>query len=125
MQTFSVGVVGAGYVGLATGASLAYIGHTVTCLDNDRGRMAGLREGRIPFYEPGLAELISECAGRLQFAGSESLAEVVGEVDILFVAVGTPQGADGSAELSEVADVARASTRARCLSEACTTSPSW
>jgi len=112
VQTFRVGVVGAGYVGLATGASLAYIGHRVTCLDIDRGRTAGLREGRIPFYEPGLAELISKCAGRLQFAGSESLGEVVCEVDILFVAVGTPQGADGSAELSEVADVARAIGRA-------------
>jgi UDPglucose 6-dehydrogenase len=97
MEHFSVGVVGTGYVGLATGACLAYIGHGVTCLDNDQGRVAGLREGRVPFYEPGLEELIAKSAGRLHFEGSEKLAEVVREVDVLFVAVGTPQGGDGSA----------------------------
>ena len=74
MEHFSVGVVGTGYVGLATGACLAYIGHGVTCLDNDQGRVAGLREGRVPFYEPGLEELIAKSAGRLHFEGSEKLA---------------------------------------------------
>ena len=108
MEHFSVGVVGTGYVGLATGACLAYVGHRVTCLDNDQERVAGLREGRVPFYEPGLEELIARSAGRLRFAGSERLAEVAGEVDVLFVAVGTPQGGDGSADLSNVAEVARA-----------------
>src|SRR5215211_4501200 len=107
MEHFSVGVVGTGYVGLATGACLAYVGHRVTCLDSDRGRVAGLREGRVPFYEPGLEELIARSAGRLHFSGSEKLAEVVREADVLFVAVGTPQGGDGSADLSNVADVAR------------------
>jgi UDPglucose 6-dehydrogenase len=105
---FSVAVVGTGYVGLATGACLAYVGHRVTCLDNDQERVAGLREGRVPFYEPGLEELIARSAGRLRFAGSEKLAEVVREADVLFVAVGTPQGGDGSADLSNVADVVRA-----------------
>src|SRR5919106_6858520 len=108
MEHFSVGVIGTGYVGLATGACLAYIGHGVTCLDNDQGRVAGLRQGRVPFYEPGLEELIARSAGRLRFAGSERLAEVAGEVDVLFMAVGTPQGGDGSADLSNVAEVARA-----------------
>jgi UDPglucose 6-dehydrogenase len=108
MEHFSVGVVGTGYVGLATGACLAYVGHRVTCLDNDRERVASLRQGRVPFYEPGLEELIARSAGRLHFAGSERLAEVAGEVDVLFVAVGTPQGGDGSADLSNVAEVARA-----------------
>ncbi|CAA9471551.1 MAG: UDP-glucose 6-dehydrogenase [uncultured Rubrobacteraceae bacterium] len=103
-----MGVVGTGHVGLATGASLAYVGHRVRCLDNDQERVAGLREGRIPFYEPGLEELLAKSAGRLRFAGYERLAEVLREVDVLFVAVGTPQGADGSAGLSNVADVARA-----------------
>jgi UDPglucose 6-dehydrogenase len=112
MEHISVGVVGTGYVGLATGACLAYIGHGVTCLDNDRERVAGLREGRVPFYEPGLEELIARSAGRLRFAGSEKLAEVVRESDVLFVAVGTPQGGDGSADLSNVAAVARAIGRA-------------
>ena len=66
-----------------------------------------VREGKVPFYEPGLEELIVRSAGRLHFAGSERLAEVVREADALFVAVGTPQGGDGSADLSNVADVAR------------------
>ena len=69
MEHFDVGVVGTGYVGLATGASLAYVGHRVTCLDNNQERVAGLREGRVPFYEPGLEELIAKSARRLQFGG--------------------------------------------------------
>ena len=107
MEHFDVGVVGTGYVGLATGASLAYVGHRVICLDNDHERVASLREGKVPFYEPGLRELIAKSAGRLQFAGSERLTEVVRGSDVLFVVVGTPQGGDGSADLSNVADVAR------------------
>ena len=112
MEHFDVGVVGTGYVGLATGASLAYIGHRVICLDNDHERVASLREGKVPFYEPGLRELIAKSAGRLQFAGSERLTEVVRGSDVLIVAVGTPQGPDGSADLSNVADVARSIGRA-------------
>jgi UDPglucose 6-dehydrogenase len=108
MEHFDVGVIGTGYVGLATGASLAYVGHRVTCLDNDQERVASLSEGRVPFYEPGLQELIAKSAGRLRFAGSERLTEVIRASDVLFLAVGTPQGADGSADLSNVADVARA-----------------
>jgi UDPglucose 6-dehydrogenase len=109
---FDVGVVGTGYVGLATGACLAYVGHRVTCLDNNQERVAGLREGRVPFYEPGLHELIAKSAGRLRFASSERLADVVRGSDVIFVAVGTPQGGDGSADLSNVANVARGIGRA-------------
>jgi len=112
MQPLSAGVVGTGYVGLATGACLAYVGHQVICLDKDQHRVASLEEGRVPFYEPGLAELIARSAGRLRFAGTEKLTEVVGEADLLFVAVGTPQGQDGSADLSEVAYAARGIGRA-------------
>jgi UDPglucose 6-dehydrogenase len=112
MEQLDVGIVGTGYVGLATGASLAYIGHRVTCLDNNQERVAGLKVGRVPFYEPGVEELIAKCAGRLRFAGSEGLTEVVRGSDILILAVGTPQGGDGSADLSNVTDVARAIGRA-------------
>jgi UDPglucose 6-dehydrogenase len=112
MEHLDVGVVGTGYVGLATGASLAYIGHRVTCLDNNQERVADLKLGRVPFYEPGVEELIAKCAGRLRFAGSERLTEVVQGSDILILAVGTPQGGDGSADLSNVTDVARAIGRA-------------
>ena len=112
MEHFDVGVVGTGYVGLATGASLAYVGHRVTCLDNNQERVASLREGKVPFYEPGLKELISKSAGRLRFVSSERLTEVIRGSDVLIVAVSTPQGGDGSADLSNVADVARAIGRA-------------
>jgi UDPglucose 6-dehydrogenase len=112
MEHLDVSVVGTGYVGLATGASLAHIGHRVTCLDNDQERVASLREGRVPFYEPGLQELIARSVSRLRFADSERLAEVVAGSDVLIVAVGTPRCADGSADLSNVADVARAIGRA-------------
>jgi UDPglucose 6-dehydrogenase len=109
-----VGVVGAGCVGLATGACLAYLGHRVTCLDRDEGRVRSLGEGRVPFHEPGLEGMVDRGlrAGRLSFAGAGGLEGVVGSADVVFVAVGTPQRGDGSADLSNVADVARRIGRA-------------
>src|SRR5215208_3051026 len=98
MEHFDVGVVGTGYVGLATGASLAYVGHRVTCLDNNQERVASLREGKVPFYEPGLKELISKSAGRLRFVSSQRLTEVIRGSDVLIVAASTPQGGDRSEE---------------------------
>jgi UDPglucose 6-dehydrogenase len=112
MEHFDVGVVGTGYVGLTTGASLAYVGHRVTCLDNNQERLASLREGMVPFYEPGLQELVAKSAERLRFVSSERLTEILPGSDALIVSVGTPQGGDGSADLSNVADVARAIGRA-------------
>jgi UDPglucose 6-dehydrogenase len=109
-----VGVVGAGYVGVATGACLAFLGHRVTCVDRDEGRVKSLGEGRVPFYEPGLEGMVDRGlrAGRLSFAESAGLDGVVGSADVVFVAVGTPQGGEGSADLSNVADVARRIGRA-------------
>jgi UDPglucose 6-dehydrogenase len=109
---FDVGVVGTGYVGLTTGSCLAHIGHRVTCVDNNARLVAELGEGRIPFYEPGLEELVERDVrdGRLHF--STDLAPLVGEADIVFIAVGTPQGEDGSADLDDVAAVARGVGRA-------------
>ena len=112
MEHIDVGVVGTGYVGLTTGASLAYVGHRVTCLDNNQERLASLREGMVPFYEPGLQELVAKSAGRLRFVSSQRLTEIIPGSDALIVSVGTPQGGDGSADLSNVADVARAIGRA-------------
>ncbi|HJQ30001.1 MAG TPA: UDP-glucose/GDP-mannose dehydrogenase family protein [Rubrobacter sp.] len=114
VERFEVGVIGAGYVGLATGACLAHLGHRVTCLDNDEERVTSLGEGRVPFYEPGLEGLVARTAraGRLSFAGTERLAGVVREAGVVFIAVGTPQGDDGSADLSNVASVARQVGRA-------------
>ena len=110
MEEFRVGVVGAGYVGLVTGSCLAHVGHRVTCVDKDEGRVAGLNEGRVPFYEPGLEDMISRARKRLLF--TTELPEVVREADVVFVAVNTPPGEDGSADLSSVGTVARALGRA-------------
>ena len=106
---FNVGVVGSGYVGLVTGACLSHLGHRVVCVDRDEERIRGLRSGRMPLYEPGLEELVSRGVRRerLHFAGSEGLAGLVGEAEVLFISVDTPQGEDGSADLSNLAAVAR------------------
>ena len=105
MEKFNIGVIGTGYVGLVTGACLSYLGHRVTCMDKDEGRVAELREGQLPFYEPDLEELMAKGGERLRF--STELSATVREAEVVFVAVGTPQGEDGSADLSSVAAVAR------------------
>jgi UDPglucose 6-dehydrogenase len=83
IEEFNVGVVGAGYVGLTTGACLAHLGHRVTCVDNDEERIALLEEGPAPIYEPGLEELLTGGArrGRLRF--STVLSEIVHGADVL------------------------------------------
>jgi UDPglucose 6-dehydrogenase len=106
LERFSVGVVGAGYVGLVTGACLAHVGHRVVCVDKDEERITGLEEGHVPFYEPGLEELVSRVGERLSF--TTDLPGVVREADVVFIAVDTPQGEDGSADLTSLASVARA-----------------
>ncbi len=106
----SVGIIGAGYVGLVTGACLAYVGHNVTFVDRDEGRLARLEEGEVPIYEPGLGELMARSRQRLRF--TESLGAVAREGDVLFIAVNTPPKEDGSADLSNVAAVARSIGRA-------------
>ncbi|MHC4545697.1 MAG: UDP-glucose dehydrogenase family protein [Planctomycetota bacterium] len=95
-------VVGSGYVGLVTAACLAEAGSDVVCVDNDSEKIAGLKDGVIPFYEPGLTEIIKHNAklGRLQF--TTDLKFGVDNSLIIFLAVGTPSGADGSADISAV-----------------------
>ena len=105
VECFRVGVVGAGYVGLVTGACLSHLGHRVTCVDKDEQRMRGLQESKMPFYEPGLEELAAKSASRLRF--STELDGVVPEADVIFISVDTPQREDGSADLSNVAAVAK------------------
>jgi UDPglucose 6-dehydrogenase len=114
VESFRIGVVGAGYVGLVTGACLAHVGHRVVCVDRDEGRVASLRKRHVPFYEPGLEELVGRGMreGRLSFAGSEGLEGLTQKADVLFIAVDTPQADDGSADLSSVAEVARSVGRA-------------
>jgi len=102
LMSFRVAVIGTGYVGLTTGACLAHLGHTVVCADIDPGKIAKLQDGIIPIVELGLAELVAEgmASGRLSFVvGSVEAAK---NCDIAFLCVPTPQGEDGSADLSYV-----------------------
>lgn len=105
MREFEVGVVGAGYVGLVTGACLSYLGHRVTVADRDSERIETLLEGRLPIHEPHLEGVIRDSAGRISF--TSSLERVVRSCEVLFVAVDTPRNEDGSADLSNVASLAR------------------
>ena len=102
-----IAIVGTGYVGLVSGACFAEMGLDITCVDTDRGKIEALRSGQIPIYEPGLEELVrrNTAAGRLHF--TTDLAECLDRVEVVFSAVGTPPGADGSADLNQVMSVAR------------------
>ncbi len=101
-------VVGTGYVGLVSGACFAEFGNNVVCVDKDEGKIEALEQGRIPIYEPGLDGLVERNvkAGRLSF--STDLASGVRDSLIVLIAVGTPQGNDGRANLDFVKEVARA-----------------
>lgn len=99
-------VIGTGYVGLVTGACFAEMGNQVTCVDIDAGKIARLNQGHIPIYEPGLEALIKSAVaeGRLSF--TTDLANAMLQSKVYFIAVGTPPGDDGSADLRYVLDVA-------------------
>ena len=107
IEEFDVGVVGAGYVGLVTGACLAHLGHRVALVDKNEGHLRGLEEGRMPIYEPDLEEMITAGVRRNRLRFSRDLAEVVHAADVMFIAVDTPQREDGAADLSSVGTVAR------------------
>ncbi|HSL23510.1 MAG TPA: UDP-glucose/GDP-mannose dehydrogenase family protein [Vicinamibacterales bacterium] len=102
-----IAVLGTGYVGLVSGACLADFGVRVICVDVDADRVAALQAGRIPFYEPGLAEIVQRnvAAGRLEFTGD--VAKAVSQSLVIFLAVGTPEGPDGDADLSQIVEAAR------------------
>lgn len=102
----NISVVGVGYVGLVTGACFADLGNRVVALDIDQERIAGLKRGEMPIYEPGLEELVERnvLAGRLSF--TTSYAEAMSEAEFVFIAVGTPEGVDGEADLKHVRSAA-------------------
>ncbi len=110
----NVGVIGTGYVGLVTGACLSDLGHHVVCVDTDELKIGRLKAGEIPIYEPGLKETVADNVGRGHLRFSTSIEEAASnDVDVFFIAVGTPTNADdGSAVLSYVHgaadDIARA-----------------
>jgi UDPglucose 6-dehydrogenase len=100
-------VVGTGYVGLVSGACFAEVGIQVVCVDVNEGKIEGLRNGVLPIYEPGLEELVKRnyVSGRLSF--STHLSEAIQGAEVVFIAVGTPPGEDGSADLKYVLAVAK------------------
>ena len=102
-----IAVVGTGYVGLVSGACFAEMGVEVTCVDIDREKIEGLKKGVIPIYEPGLKNLVvrNHEANRLHF--TTDLPSVLNDMDMVFIAVGTPSEDDGTADLSQVMTVAQ------------------
>ena len=100
-------VVGTGYVGLVSGACLADVGMDVTCVDIDQQKIANLKKGILPIYEPGLDHIVSRnvAAGRLNF--TTTLSDAIVGSETVFIAVGTPPGEDGSADLQYVLKVAQ------------------
>ncbi len=106
-----ISVIGTGYVGLVTGACFAEFGLNVTCMDTDARRIGKLEKGEVPFYEPGITELVAKGIrdGRLTF--TTDIAKAVDETLVIFIAVGTPSRSDGSADLSYVEEVGRGIAR--------------
>ena len=106
-----ISVIGTGYVGLVTGACFAEFGVNVTCMDNDAGRIEKLEKGEVPFYEPGITELVAKGVreGRLSF--TTDIAKAVEKALVIFIAVGTPPRGDGSADLSHVEEVGKGIAR--------------
>ncbi len=100
-----VAIIGTGYVGLTTGVCLAFIGHTVSCLDTDEAKIEALKSGHIPIYEPYLKELLEEARHNLSF--TSCYAEAIPEADVVFIAVGTPPTPSGAPNLEFLSQAAR------------------
>jgi UDPglucose 6-dehydrogenase len=102
-----IAVVGTGYVGLVAGACFAESGNDVICVDRDEAKIRLLRKGRMPIYEPGLEEMVNRNRLEHRLTFTTTLGKAVRDSSIIFIAVGTPQGEDGSADLQHVLGVAR------------------
>ena len=101
-----IAVVGTGYVGLVAGACFAESGNDVVCVDTDAAKLKLLRDGRMPIYEPGLEELVRRGVAEKRLSLTAALPKAVRDAQVIFIAVGTPQGEDGSADLQHVMGVA-------------------
>ncbi|MFA5068873.1 MAG: UDP-glucose/GDP-mannose dehydrogenase family protein [Candidatus Omnitrophota bacterium] len=106
-----IAVIGTGYVGLVTGTCLAEIGHHVICIDNDKGKVDMLKQGRMPIYEPGLSSLVLKNVKRGRLIFSDDIVFGVRISRVIFIAVGTPPRAKGEADLSAVESVAEVIAR--------------
>jgi UDPglucose 6-dehydrogenase len=104
-HSMHVAIIGTGYVGLTTGVCLAFIGHTVWCIDTDQTKIEALSAGKIPIYEPYLEELLEEARPNLHF--TTSYVDAIPEAEVIFIAVGTPPTASGSPNLEYLSQAAR------------------
>jgi UDPglucose 6-dehydrogenase len=107
-----IAVIGTGYVGLVAGACFAEYGNDVVCVDKDEAKVRALRKGKMPIYEPGLEEIVLRNTSEKRLTFTTLLSKAVRQSSIIFIAVGTPQGEDGSADLQHVLTVARDIARA-------------
>lgn len=107
-----IAVIGTGYVGLVAGACFAENGNDVVCVDKDQAKLRALRRGHIPIFEPGLEELVSRNRAVKRLTFSSQIASAVRASSVVFIAVGTPRGEDGSADVQHVLGVAREIARA-------------
>ncbi len=103
----NISIIGSGYVGLVTGSCLAELGNKVICVDSDSKKVAALKKGIIPIFEPGLEELVVNNAGRKRLKFSSSIKEAVNKSEVIFIAVGTPPLDNGEADLAGIENVAR------------------
>jgi len=101
-----IAVVGTGYVGLVTGTCFAESGVTVTCIDRDKAKVSRLSQGKVPIYEPGLEDMMRRNMEKKRLFFTTDLKKGIDGAEVIFIAVGTPPGEDGSADLSHVIDVA-------------------
>jgi len=104
----NIAVIGTGYVGLVAGTCFAEIGNDVSCVDIDEQKINLLKSGKVPIYEPGLEEMVRRNAAEQRLSFTTDLAEAVKKSPIIFIAVGTPQGANGRANLDYVRATAKA-----------------
>ena len=103
-----IAMVGAGYVGLVSGACFSDFGHHVVCIDSDESRIGDLNGGQLPIYEPGLADLVASNVSQGRLAFSTEMKPAIESADVVFIAVGTPsRRGDGHADLSYVYAAAR------------------
>ncbi|MFC3208589.1 UDP-glucose dehydrogenase family protein, partial [Aquamicrobium soli] len=99
-------IFGSGYVGLVTGACLSDVGHEVVCVDVDAGKVAALKRGEVPIFEPGLAEMIARNIRQSRISFTTEAAPAIEDAELIFIAVGTPSNEDGAADLKHVLNVA-------------------
>jgi UDPglucose 6-dehydrogenase len=107
-----IAVIGTGYVGLVVGACFAETGNDVICVDRDAAKIRGLNRGKIPIYEPGLEEMVRRNRSEKRLTFTTALPDAVRKSEVVFIAVGTPMGEDGSADLQHVLGAAREVARA-------------